>query len=62
MNILTIKKKLSICEVTIYIYEVERQSRLRGPERCQRSERTECSERFCTFAQTAEVPRQTFLV
>ena len=28
MNILTVKKKLSICEITTYLYKMERQERL----------------------------------
>ena len=41
MNVLTIKKKLSICEVTTYIFEMERQERLTCLERCQRSKRSQ---------------------
>ena len=39
MNVLTVKKKLFICEVTIYIYEMERQERLTRFGTYQRSKR-----------------------
>ena len=57
-------KKLFICEVTIYIYEMERQERLKRLERYQRlkrleryqrSKRPERVERSGTFAQTAKL-------
>ena len=46
MNILTAEKKLFICEVAIYIYEMERQERV--PKRFIRVERSG------TFAQIAK--------
>ena len=46
MNVLTIEKKWFICEVTIYIYKMERQERQTRLERCQSPKRSQRFERF----------------
>ena len=51
MNVLTVKKKLFICEVTTYIYEVERQERLGTSDT---SGTLPTFPTFPTFAQTAK--------
>ena len=54
MNVLTVKKILFICEISIYIYRMGRQKRLKRPGRCQRFE---CFHRFArpgTFTQIAK--------
>ena len=61
MNVLTNKKKLFICEVAIYIYEMERQERLARVERCQRSSRSQRLPKLPNLS-FGKRSRQTFLL